>query len=57
MLGGIAVELPNGWDDNAQQTINDATETIANASPFDDNPLISQLHESEENGIVELDND
>jgi len=57
VIGGIIIPLPNGFDDNAQRTLNDATETIANTNPFDDNPLVSQLRESEENGIVEHDND
>lgn len=56
-IRGFAIELPDGWNDNAQQTINDVTATIATADPFDNNSLISQLHDGEEGGVIERDND
>ncbi|KAG8214206.1 hypothetical protein J3R82DRAFT_10999 [Butyriboletus roseoflavus] len=39
MIGGIIVELPNGWNVDAEQAINDATETIVTSDPFQDNSL------------------
>ena len=57
MISGFAVDLPDGLDDNAKQTIGDATATMATAGPFQDNSLISQLRDGEEDGVVERDND
>ena len=52
MIVGFAVDLPDGLNDNAQQTINDVTATMATAGPFQDNLLISQLRDGEEDGVV-----
>ena len=57
MISGFAVDLPDGLDDNAKQTIGDVTATMATAGPFQDNSLISQLRDGEEDGVVERDND
>ena len=56
-IRGLAVELPDGWNDNAIRTINDVTATIATTNPFDSNTLISQLRDGEEDGVVGRDND
>ena len=57
MIVGVAVDLPDGLNDSAQQTINDVTETMATAGPFQDDPLVSQLRDGEEDGVDERDND
>ena len=57
-IDGVLVDLPNGWNNNAEQTINDARETIATTDPFEDNSLIPQLGDGEEEvGVVRRDND
>ena len=45
VIGGIAVDLPDGYNATAMQTINDATETMITTNPFQDNPQIPQLGE------------
>ena len=58
VIAGLAIDLPDGWNDDAKRTIKDATETIATATgPFEDNLRISQLRDGEEDGIVELGDD
>lgn len=52
-LSGWAIELPDGLDDNAKRTIKKVREMMANTNPFKDNPLISQLHDGEEDGVAE----
>jgi len=47
VIVGVAVDLPDGLNNNAQQTINDVTATLATAGPFQDNPLVSQLRDDE----------
>ena len=57
-IGGVLVHLPDGWNDNAERTINDARETIATTTdPFEDNSLIPQLGDGEQVGVVRCDND
>ena len=57
MIGGLAINLPDGLNDNAQQTINDVRTTMVTAGPFQDNSLISQLRDGEEDGVVGREND
>ncbi|KAF8557406.1 hypothetical protein OG21DRAFT_1520484 [Imleria badia] len=48
VIGGWAIELPNGLSDDAKRTIKDATETMATTDPFQDNFLVSQLRDGEQ---------
>ncbi|KAF8426173.1 hypothetical protein L210DRAFT_3566203 [Boletus edulis BED1] len=48
LIGGLSVELPNGLIDDAKRIIDDATEMMATANPFQDNFLISQIHDGEQ---------
>lgn len=58
MIAGVLVDLPNGLNDDAERTINDARETIATTTdPFQDKSLIPQLGDGEEVGVVRCDND
>lgn len=57
MIEGFIIDLPDGFNHNAEQTINDATATMTTAGPFQDNPLVSQHRDGEEDGVVERDND
>lgn len=51
VIVGFAVDLPDGWNYNAQHTIDDITAMMATADQSQDNPLISQL-DGEEDGVV-----
>jgi hypothetical protein len=55
-IRGLAVDLPDGLNDNARQTINDCKATMV-TNPFQDNFLISQVRDGEEDVVVERDND
>lgn len=57
VIGGISIDLPYGYNEDAKQTINDATTTIATTDPFGDNSLVSQFREGEEAAVVKRDND
>lgn len=52
-LGGWAIELRDGLDDDAKRTIEKVREMMASTSPFEDNSLISQLHNGEEDRVLE----
>ncbi|KAF8134311.1 hypothetical protein EV363DRAFT_1161194 [Boletus edulis] len=57
VIGGIYVDLPNGFNDDAKRTIDDAKRMMATANPFQDNFIVSQLREGERHEVDERDND